>query len=225
MILPKEKIYKKFEKTGEPDEQNEFFNKKPPLLFSKQRLKNWAIKKAHSKNAPRVLAFVAFLESSFVPLPPDILLIPMVTLQREKWAHYATITTLSSVIGGLFGYLVGFLLFDSVGVKLIEFYGLQEQFSYVSRTFTNNSFFAVFISAFTPIPYKIFTITAGIFQTNILLFFLASFLGRGLRFYIEAYIMHHYGLQFARLVYKYLNIVFVAIFFVVVGIFIFELSR
>lgn len=151
------------------------------------------------------LALVSFAEASFFPLPPDMFLMPMVALRREKWFGYSLVTALYSVLGGLFGYFIGWVLYSTVAEPLIDFYNLSAQVEQVGVLFQGNTFWAVFVSAFTPIPYKVFTIASGIFRVDILIFLAASFSGRWLRFLFEAWLMKRFGEQIARAVFKSFN--------------------
>ena len=150
---------------------------------------------------------IAFAESSFFPLPPDIVLVAMVAFKAKKWARFAGITTIASTVGGLFGYLIGLAFFEVIGQPLIEFYKLQDELIAVQTFFETNAFWAVFVPAFTLIPYKIFTIASGLFHINLWVFLLASVVGRGVRFYIVAYITKLYGKRVLDIVMKYFNIV------------------
>ncbi len=165
------------------------------------------------------LAIVSFAEASFFPLPPDMFLMPMVALRRERWFGYSLITALYSVLGGLFGYFIGWVLYSTVAEPLIDFYNLSAQVEQVGVLFQGNTFWAVFVSAFTPIPYKVFTITSGIFRVDILVFLLASFAGRWLRFLFEAWLMMRFGERIAKSIFKSFNtlsIVLVAVVLVVI---------
>lgn len=151
------------------------------------------------------LAVISFAEASFFPIPPDLFLMPMVALRRAKWLAYGMITTLYSVAGGMFGYLIGVFLFEKVASPLINFYGLQDQIAQVAILFQEHTFGAVFISAFTPIPYKVFTIASGMFDVQIITFIVAAFLGRGIRFTLEAWFMKKFGESIAKSFYKSFN--------------------
>lgn len=163
------------------------------------------------------LFLISFAESSFFPIPPDLLLIPIVARLRSKWFYYALITTIASVIGGIFGYFIGALFFDFVGTVLVKTYHLEEELVYVSILFQQNAFLAIFTAAFTPIPYKIFTIAGGLFHINFLVFIVASILGRGMRFFAVAYIMKIFGEQIGRLAFKYFNFLTLVVGIVIVG--------
>ena len=152
------------------------------------KLKHWLEHNADSGFAQVVLFVVAFLEASVFPLPPSIVLLGMVGFGgRSRWIYLATLTTLASVLGGIFGYLVGSVLYDTLGIWIIETYNLTDDVARIGELFAKHAFFANFIAAVTPIPYKAFTIASGFFAINIIPFILASLIGRGLRFYVVAY--------------------------------------
>lgn len=152
------------------------------------------------------LGALAFAESSFFPIPPDVFLIPITAVARSKWAYYALLTTFWSVVGGLVGYLIGFLFFEWLGQPLISFYSLEDEFLRVEKLFSDNSFLAIWLAAFTPIPYKVFTIAAGFFKINLATFVVASIIGRGMRFFAVAFLMKLSGLTVGNLAYKYFNL-------------------
>ncbi len=147
-----------------------------------KRLYAWTIKWAAHPRANLALFSISFAESSFFPLPPDPLLIATTFAKPKKWWRLAFLTIAGSVLGGLFGYFIGYALFESIGGWLIRTLHLQSGFASVEQLYIEQSFWAVFAAAFTPIPYKIFTIAAGVFQINLLGFIFASLLGRGMRF-------------------------------------------
>lgn len=173
----------------------------------KEDLKAWTVRHAEGKNAKWWLFGVAFAESSFFPIPPDVLLAAiLVTRERVRAFFYASVTTAGSVLGGLFGYAIGYFFFQTVGVWLVDTYHLQTQMVTVQKLFVENAFFAIFVAAFTPIPYKVFTIAAGLFGVSIPTFIVASILGRGGRFFLVAGVMRFFGDHIIRLFYRYFNI-------------------
>ena len=155
---------------------------------------------AGHKYANFLLAFVSFIESSFFPAPPDVMIIPMVVAKREKFLKIALIATVFSALGGLFGYFIGYVFFNEVGYKIIEFYGyenvniLKEQFS--TKGGVISWFGILFTAGFTPLPFKIFTITSGFIHFNILFFIFACAIARGLRFFLVAYLTYKFGSKF-----------------------------
>lgn len=176
----------------------------------KEKLRYWAYRHAHGKHAKSFLFLVSFAEASFFPVPPDILLIAILLVGAERWIHYAIVTTIGSVLGALFGYLLGFLFFDLFGEFIINFYNLSDAFEKVRVLYMDNAFLAVFISAFTIIPFKVFTVSAGLFKINLLIFILSALLGRGARYFIIAFFIRLYGARIGNLIYKYFNILSLA---------------
>lgn len=178
------------------------------LYKLKVRVRDWAIKNAGGVNAKRWLALFSFTEASFFPIPPDIFLIAILTSkQTRRWAYYSFLTSLWSVIGGAFGYIIGFLLFDTIGGLIITTYNLEQYIEVVRDMFAQNAFWAIFIAGFTPIPYKIFTISAGFFEINFFIFIIASIISRSLRFFALGYIMKVFGENFGKFIFKYFNII------------------
>ena len=139
------------------------------------------------------LGFNAFFESVILPIPIDIFTFTLAAAHPKKWIKYGTIATVWSVLGALFGYALGFYLFDRFGLQMIEFYGYEEQFARVTELFNQNVFWVMFTSAFTPIPYKVFTVAGGALNVALAPFIIASILGRGLRFFAETYIPYRFG--------------------------------
>lgn len=178
------------------------------LQTFKDWLRNWTVKRSEGRNAKWWLFGIAFAESSFFPIPPDVFLVAiLMTQERVKAFFYAWLTTLGSVLGGMFGYAIGFFFFKTVGVWMIGVYHLEEQIIVVQKLFAENAFFAIFTAAFTPIPYKVFTIAAGLFNINLATFVVASVVGRGIRFFAVAMVMRFFGKQFANVLYRYFNII------------------
>ena len=151
------------------------------------------------------LALISFAESSFFPIPPDVMLLPMCLANRDRAYRIAGICTLASVLGGLFGYLLGFFFFDTVGVAILEFYGAMDKYNTFKNWYAQYGMAVVFIAGFTPIPYKVVTITAGVFHFSILPFLLLSFASRGLRFAIEAWVVKRFGEPAVRFIDKYFD--------------------
>ena len=177
------------------------------FLTMKESLVAWMTRHAENKNAKWWLFGISFAESSFFPVPPDVLLIAILaTKERVRAFFYAGITTVSSVLGGIAGYTIGYFFFQTIGVWLVSTYHLESQMITVQRLFSDNAFFAIFTAAFTPIPYKLFTISAGLFAINIPVFIIASILGRGMRFYAVAIVMKYFGERIIALFYKYFGV-------------------
>ena len=192
-------------------------------------IKKWKekIKKAaDSEYALVFLCLTSFAESSFFIIPPDTLLIPMSLLDPKKWKRFAFLTTVFSVLGGVFGYFIGMFLFNEVAKPIIEFYHLWDKFSYVEHLYNVYGFSVVFVAGLTPLPYKVFTIAAGVFKMNLLGFTIASIFGRGIRFYIEAFLVAKFGEEALDFIEKHFVLVSVLIAVVfVLGIFLYTYLR
>ncbi len=171
-----------------------------------RRLYDWVLHWAHTPYGVWALFILAFTESSFFPIPPDVLLIALAISIPAKSFRYALICSIGSVIGGLFGYLIGYGLMDIVGFPIINFYDMQEQYEKLRHSYEKYDVLIVFIAAFTPIPYKLITITAGAFQINIITFTIASLVGRSLRFFLVAWLIHKFGKRISKFIDKYFNI-------------------
>lgn len=159
----------------------------------KQRFIEWFKRVTNKKWIMWFLGVNAFFESIIFPIPIDIFTFTLASAHPQKWKRYGTVATFWSVTGAIGGYFLGMYLFDTFGQQLIDFYGYQEQFDKVFALFDNNTFLVMFTSAFTPIPYKVFTIAGGALQVSLFDFILASILGRGLRFFAETYIPYKFG--------------------------------
>lgn len=152
---------------------------------------------AGHKHAPRYLGLLSFAESSFFPIPPDVMLAPMVLRHRDRAWWYASLTTITSVLGGVLGYYIGVFLYAEVAQPILEIYHAEERFLRVQEWFAAYGFWVVFIAGFTPIPYKVFTISAGVTAMALLPFIIASSIGRGARFFLVAGILYWGGPRFA----------------------------
>ncbi len=158
-----------------------------------RRLYDWMMRKAASDKAPEALGVISFVESSFFPIPPDVMLIPMIMARREKAFWYATIATVTSVLGGMLGYAIGYYLFDSVGLPILKFYGKEGSVEGFMAFVQQYGVPAVIIKGMTPIPYKVVTIAAGVGHMNLLSFTLASIVARSMRFYLVAGLLYYFG--------------------------------
>ena len=176
------------------------------LAKIREHSRAWILRHATGKQAGKFLATISFAESSFFPIPPDVVLTAILIAKKgERFLYYAWLTTIFSVLGGLAGYLVGAVFFESLGTYIIETYHLADEFKLVEQKFLENAFWAILVAAFTPIPYKIFTIAAGFFAVPLMPFVLASFLGRGARFFLVAFVLRRYGERFGEMAYRYFN--------------------
>ena len=152
---------------------------------------------ATHKSSKYYLAIVSFIESSFFPIPPDVMVIPMVISKKNDFIKIFLITTIFSVLGGMFGYLIGAFFFE-FGAHIMSFYGYEDKLSKIKENLVNsNGFYAwlgvLFLAGFTPLPYKVFTIASGLIGFNFLLFVLISLISRGLRFFIVSYLSYKFG--------------------------------
>lgn len=171
----------------------------------KLKLINWFKTVTDKKWIMYFLAFNAFFESIIFPIPIDIFTFTLSAAHPKRWWKYGTVATVFSVLGAVFGYFLGAYLFGTFGEQMIAFYGYEEEFARVTELFNKNVFWVMFASAFTPIPYKVFTIAGGALQVALLPFIVASILGRGLRFYLECYIPYRFGERAGKHVLKNLN--------------------
>lgn len=158
-----------------------------------KRLYDWTVSLASSPRAPWALGVVSFAESSFFPIPPDVILAPMSLARPDRAWHYAAVCTVTSVVGGMVGYLIGWLLFDSVGVWLLNLYGLGVKIESVRTWYAAWGALFILIKGLTPIPYKVVTIVSGALGYNFPMFVLLSVLTRGARFFILAGIFNRWG--------------------------------
>ena len=152
---------------------------------------------AAHKSSKYYLAIVSFVESSFFPIPPDVMVIPMVISKKNDFIKIFFITTIFSVLGGMLGYLIGAFFFE-FGAHIMSFYGYEDKLSKIKENLVNsNGFYAwlgvLFLAGFTPLPYKVFTIASGLIGFNFLIFVLISLISRGLRFFIVSYLSYKFG--------------------------------
>jgi membrane protein YqaA with SNARE-associated domain len=158
-----------------------------------RRLYDWCIDAAGRPHAAWLLGAVSFAESSFFPVPPDIMLIPMTLARPDRAYFFAGLCTVSSVIGGLFGYFIGAALYDTLGHWLIQLYGYGDKVEAFRAAYAQYGALIILLKGLTPIPYKIVTITSGFAGFNLGLFVLMSLITRGMRFFVEAFLLHRYG--------------------------------
>ena len=151
------------------------------------------IRLSGKKKSIHVLGIVSFSESIIFPIPPDLFMIPLVLAKRYSWIYISIYTTLLSVLGGLFGYYIGFFFWDTFGDFVINFYDAKDHFYYLQEKFSKYGRVIIFLAGFTPIPYKIFTITSGFLSFNLFIFIFCSILSRGIRFISLAYLVHKFG--------------------------------
>jgi len=187
----------------------------PPL----RKLYDWVLSWAHHRHAPLALFLLAFAESSFFPVPPDVLLIALALGIPLRAFRFAIITTVGSVLGGLAGYAIGHGFMNSVGQWVLDVYHLHAQFEKIRLWYLEYDVWAVAVAGFTPIPYKIFTIAAGAFDMDIWRFALASLISRGARFFLLAWLIHHYGAGIKNFIDRYFNWLTLLFLVLLVGFF------
>lgn len=181
-----------------------YWLKAPTRLI--RRLYDWTMHWAKTKYAPYALFLVAFIESSFFPIPPDVLLIAMVAANRRRWFIDAFICTIGSVLGALLGYLIGLVFYEVIGKLIVEVYKLQNVMTLVGQKYSQNAFLTVFTAAFTPIPYKVITIAAGLFKISLGVLVIASIIGRAGRFFLVAAALRIFGKKIQNSIEKYFDI-------------------
>jgi len=156
------------------------------------------------------LFFIAFIESSFFPLPPDVFLIAMCVALPAMSFRYAAICSVGSVLGGALGYGLGFWFMDGIGMTIIDWYGLSDKYGMVQQYFKDYDVWIVGTAGFTPIPYKLFTITAGFVHSNFVTFMIVSFVARSARFFLVAGLIWKFGPQIKKFIDRYFNILSIA---------------
>ena len=166
-----------------------------------KKLFDKCVKLAASKFADYSLAIVSFIESSFFPVPPDIMIVPMVVAKRDRYFKIFLIATLFSTLGAFLGYFIGFTFFNELGIKIFEFYGYDNTDFLKEKFQTSGGIFSwlliLFTAAFTPLPFKLVTIFSGFIQFSLILFFFTCLFARGLRFFIVAYLSAKFGSAFS----------------------------
>ena len=180
---------------------------------------DWCVNAAARPYATWILGIVSFVESSFFPIPPDAMLIPMGLARPDRAWYYATVCTVTSVAGGVLGYVIGAVLYDSVGQWLIQLYGYGAKVEAFREAYRQYGAWIIVLKGLTPIPYKIVTITSGLAAYPIVPFILLSFVARGMRFYLVAFLIYRYGERARKIIEERLEIwVTVAFIVLVVGI-------
>jgi membrane protein YqaA with SNARE-associated domain len=188
-----------------------------PKASPLRRLYNWTIALAAKPHAETALFWVAFVESSFFPLPPDLLLVPMALARRERAWRYAAICTVGSVVGGVLGYAIGYFLFESVGRPILEFYKVMDQYQHLKSLFDEWGVWIIVAKGMTPIPYKLVTITAGALNFALIPFMLASVVSRSIRFFLVAALIWKFGEPVRTFIEKRLEVVTTVFLVLLVG--------
>ena len=186
---------------------------------------------ATHKSSKYYLAIVSFIESSFFPIPPDVMVIPMVISKKNDFIKIFLITTIFSVMGGMLGYLIGAFFFE-FGAHIMNFYGYEDKLSNIKQNLVNSQgFYAwlgiLFLAGFTPLPYKVFTIASGLIGFNFLIFIFISLISRGLRFFIVSYLSYKFGDLFNEFMNKHGSKWFtiIGILIVIIGLIIYLIFK
>ncbi|MFC4291488.1 YqaA family protein [Sphingorhabdus arenilitoris] len=158
-----------------------------------KRLYEWTLEKAAHRHAERWLFGISFIESSFFPIPPDVVLAPMCLARPEKAWRYALICTIASVLGALLGYAIGFFLFETIGQAILNFYGLADQFDSFAQSFNEQGWLIVLLAGFTPLPFKVITIAAGSTAMPLYILIAASIVARSARFFLVSGLLRFFG--------------------------------
>lgn len=183
-------------------------------------LYDWTMRLAATRHAMWALAIVSFVESSVFPIPPDILLIPLILAQPHRAFRIAALCTVASVTGGLFGYWIGFSLFEEVGRPMLEFYGKDAYFDGFAQRYNEWGAWAVLTAGVTPFPYKVITILSGATGLNLTVFMVASVVARGLRFFVIAGLLWKFGTPIRDFIERRLGLLFTTFFVLLIGSFV-----
>ena len=175
-----------------------------------RRLYDWVLHWAETPYGSWALFLIALCESSFFPIPPDILLIALAVAIPRKALFYSLICSVGSVLGGCLGYLIGWQFMASIGHRIIEIYGLAEKMAYIQSLYQTYDAWAIGIAGFTPIPYKVFTISAGAFDINFAVFIFASAISRSARFFLVGSLIYIFGPKIQQFIDKYFDILAVS---------------
>jgi len=178
---------------------------------------DWTLRVAGDKRADRWLALVAFVESSVFPIPPDVMLVPMVLADRSRAWRVATVATIASVIGGMFGYAIGSLFFEALGQPILDLYGYADKFAAFAERYNEWGAWIVFGAGLTPFPYKVITIASGVTRLDLAVFVVASVLARGIRFFAVAGLLWWFGPPIRRFLDRYLGPVTIVFFVLLIG--------
>ncbi len=185
-----------------------------------KRLYHWVLHWSDSPYGAWALFILAFSESSFFPIPPDVLLVALAVGKPEKSFKFAAICALGSILGGILGYVIGWQFMAAVGEKIVAFYGLSTRVEYIEVLYNRYDAWAVGIAGFTPIPYKVFTIAAGVFKINFFIFIAASAISRSARFFLVAGLIYYFGPGIQTFIEKYFNLLVVVFIILLVGFFV-----
>jgi membrane protein YqaA with SNARE-associated domain len=182
-----------------------------------RRLYDWTLSWANTKYGMLALFVLAFIESSFFPIPPDILLIALCISLPSRSFFLALIASIGSVLGGMFGYYIGLAFYDTIGLWIIQTLHYEHYFQLVKGLYEANAFLSILTAAFTPIPYKVFTIAAGFFRIDFWTMVFASVIGRSARFFIVATLLFFYGERIKTFIDKYFNLLTIIFLALLIG--------
>ena len=185
-----------------------------------RKLYDWVLHWAETPYGSWALFILAFAESSFFPVPPDVLLIALAISIPAKAFRYALICSVGSVLGGIAGYVIGYQFMDLIGFRILNFYGLMEKYDIISDLYGRYNAWAVGIAGFTPVPYKVFTISAGAFKINFPVFLMASVVSRSARFFLVGWLIYKFGAGIRSFIDRYFNILAVVFTILLIGGFI-----
>ena len=182
------------------------------------KMLNQILKLSANKNSLKFLGIISTIESIFFPIPPDLFLIPIAMTKKYKWLFLGLFTTITSVIGGVIGYLIGVFFWDIIGSYIISFYNSEDEINSLKILFQEHGWMIILVAGLTPVPYKIFTISSGFLSLNIFVFIICSILSRGLRFISIAYLISKYGERGVKFLEKHFNKLSVLVLIVLIGI-------
>ncbi len=180
-------------------------------------LYNWTLSLAQSPYALWALAIVAFVESSFFPIPPDVLMIPMIIARPSRAFVIAGVATVASVLGGMFGYYIGFALMETVGQPILDFYGKGDAFAEFAVKYNEWGAWAVLTAGVTPFPFKVITIASGVTQLSLPVFIISAIVARGLRFFLVALLLWKFGAPIRDFIERRLGLVFIVFCVLLLG--------
>ncbi len=170
-------------------------------------LYDWTLRLAHHRHADRSMALISFAESSIFPIPPDVMLVPMILARRDQAYRIAAICTLASVAGGMLGYAIGYFLYDSVGLWLVNLYGAHDAIAEFRAWYDDWGAAVILIKGLTPIPFKVVTNASGFYEYNFQLFVLLAAITRGARFFLIAWLLQRYGERMQSIIERRLNLI------------------
>ena len=182
-----------------------------------RHLYDWTMSLAATRHARVALAGVSFAESSFFPIPPDVLLIPMVLANRTAWWRLALLCTAASIVGAMVGYAIGMFLFEASGRPILDLYGKEQSFDRISEWYNTYGGWGVLFAAITPFPYKVLTIFSGVTGLNFGIFVLVSIIGRSFRFFLVAFLLYRFGEPIRLFIERYLGLLFVIFMVLLIG--------